>query len=161
MDITATTTITQGVWVNQNYNIVLNNQWQLSDKHNPDSSLYDGVYESFSNKGVNNTAATMYIDIDGYTDFNLYIRSYAESVYDYVMVSQLDQTINNDTSYSNTTLVKAHTRGNQKSGTSIGDYTLVSFTGIDGGQHRITIVYRKDGSSYSGDDRGYVLIKNV
>jgi hypothetical protein len=158
MGVTATTTITQGIWIDKGYIINLNNQWQSSAVANPDSSLYDGVYESFSNKGVNSTAAIMYIDIDGYTDFDLYIRSYAESTYDYVMVSQLDQTINNNTSYSNTTLIKAHTRGNQKSGTSIDNYIKVSFTGIDGGQHRITIVYRKDSSSHSGDDRGYVLI---
>ena len=158
MGVTATTTITQGIWVNSTYTIDLNNQWQSSSVVNPDSSLYDGVYESFSNKGVNSTAATMYIDINGYDVFDLYIRSYAESSYDYVMVSQLDQTINNNTAYSSTTLVKAHTRGKQKSGTSIDNYTKVSFTGIDGGQHRITIVYRKDGSGNSGDDRGYVLI---
>lgn len=159
MGVTATTTITQGVWKDQSYTIVLNDNWELSTTvENPDSSIYDGVYQSYSNKGVSSSAAIMYIDIDGYTDFDLYIRSYAESSFDYVMVSQLDQTINNNTSYSNTTLVKAHTSGNQKSGTSIDNYTKVSFTGIDGGQHRITIIYKKDVSVSSGDDRGYVLI---
>lgn len=157
MGVTVTTTITQGVWVNNSYTVTLNGQWQLSDKPNPDASWYDGVYESFSNKGVNNKAAIMYIDISGYTDFNLYIRSYAESNYDYVMVSQLDQDITNSTSYSST-LVKAHTRGKQQSGTALSNYTKVSFTGIDGGEHRITIVYRKDSSSHSGDDCGYLLI---
>ena len=163
MGVTATTIITQGVWVVSytSYTIMLNDQWQLSDKPNPDTSLYDGVYESFSNKGVNGKAAIMYIDIDGYTDFNLYIRSYAESNFDYVMVSQLDQSINNDTSYSNTTLVKSHTRGKQTSGTDISNYTHVQFTNIDGGEHRITIVYRKDVSSESGDDKGYILIEKL
>ena len=159
MGITATTTITQGAWLNQSYTIDLNNNWQVSSKPNPDATLYDGVYESYSNKGVNNIAATMYIDIFGYTNFKLYIRSYAESNYDYIMVSQLDQNINNNTSYSNTTLVKAHTRGKQTSGTSLSNYTLVEFTGIDSGKHRITIVYRKDGSGASGDDKGYVFIE--
>jgi hypothetical protein len=74
------------------------------------------------------------------------------------MVSQLDANITKDTSSSSTSLVKAHTSGNQKSGTSISDYTLVEFKNIDSGKHRITIVYRKDGSSNYGDDRGYVLI---
>ena len=141
------------------YNINLNNQWRQSTSiSNPDSSLYDGVYESNSNYNVNNSGATMYIDIDGYSEFSLYIRSYAEGSFDYVMVSQLDQTINNSTTYSNTTLVKAHTRGNQQSGTTLSNYTLVEFTNIDGGSHRITIVYRKDSSSHNGTDRGYVLI---
>lgn len=48
----------------------------------------------------------MYIDIEGYTNFKFYIRSYAQSYYDYVMVSQLDATITSGSSYSNTTLVK-------------------------------------------------------
>ena len=156
---TATTTITQGPWVDVSYTLNLNNQWQKSSTiSNPNSSIYDGVYESYSNKGTNNSGASMYIDINGCTNFKLYIRSYAESSFDYVMVSQLDKTLTYSSSYSNTTLVKAHTRGNQKSGTTINDYTLVEFTNIDGGSHRIQIIYRKDSSSHSGDDRGYVLI---
>ena len=141
------------------YTVNLNSQWEKTTAvTNPDSSLYDGVYRSTSNYNVPNTAAIMYIDISGLTSFKLYIRSYAESSYDYVMVSQLDQTVTNDTSYSSTSLVKAHTRGNQQSGTALSSYTLVEFTGIDGGSHRITVVYRKDGSANSYDDRGYVLI---
>ena len=156
---TATTTITHGVWVDSQYTVNLNSQWQKSTTiTNPDTTLYDGVYESFSNYNVNSAAAIMKITIEGYSDFKFYIRSYAESNYDYVMVSQLDQTIDNNTSYSNTTLVKAHTRGNQQSGTALSNYTLVEFTNIDGGKHVITIVYRKDGSAHSGNDRGYVLI---
>ena len=159
MGVTATTTITQGPWTGVSYIVNLNNQWQLSSTvPNPDSSLYDGVYQSYANKGINNSGDSMYIDINGYTNFKLYIRSYAESSYDYVMVSQLDKTLTYSSSYSNTTLVKAHTRGNQKSGTTINDYTLVEFTNIDGGSHRIQIIYRKDSSSHSGDDRGYILI---
>ena len=99
----------------------------------------------------------MYIDIAGYETFNLHVRSYAESNYDYVMVSQLDATITNSTSYDDSK-VKAHTRDAQSSGTDISHYKLVEFTGIDKGQHRITIVYRKDISSHSGEDRGYILI---
>ena len=141
------------------YTVVLNSQWQKSTTiSNPDSNTYDGVYESYSNKGVNSSAAVMYIDISGLSEFSFYIRSYAESNYDYVMVSQLDKTITSGSSYSDTTLVKAHTRGNQQSGTSISSYTLVEFTGIDKGSHRITVLYRKDTSQHSNDDRGYVLI---
>ena len=158
LDKTETITIIQGAWSNQLYTVNLNNQWRLStDVSNPDSSLYEGVYESNSNYNIGNGYATMYIDIIGYTNFDLYIRSYAESNYDYVMVSQLDKTITGSTSYSSSD-VKAHTRGSQKSGTTINDYTLVSFTNIDGNSHKITIVYRKDSSVNSGTDRGYVLI---
>lgn len=157
--LTATTTITQGVWESSKYTIDLNNQWQLSSSiTNPDASVYDGVYESFSNKGENSSQAVMYLDIDGYDTFKLYIRSYAESNYDYVMVSQPDQSINKNTSYSDTSLIKAHTRGSQNSGTAISSYQLVEYTGLNSGKHRITILYRKDSSASSGDDRGYVLI---
>jgi hypothetical protein len=79
----------------------------------------------------------MYITINGYKNFKLYIRSYAESSYDYVMVSQLDKTLTYSSSYSDTSLVKSHTRGSQNSGTSIGNYKLVEFTNIDKGEHTI------------------------
>ena len=141
------------------YTVNLNSQWEKTTAvTNPDSSLYDGVYRSFSNYNVNSGVATMYITLTGCSTFKLYIRSYAESSYDYVMVSQLDKTITGSSSYSDTTLVKAHTRGNQQSGTALSNYTLVEYTGISSGSHTITIVYRKDGSVNSGDDRGYVLI---
>lgn len=157
LGVTATTTIIQGVKCT--YDVILNDQWQISTEvTNPDSSFYEGVYESFSNYNVNSGYAKMYIDITNYETFKFYIRSYAESNYDYVMVSQLDQDIIGSTSYSDTTLVKAHTRGSQSSGTAINNYKLVEFTGIDGGYHRITIVYRKDGSGNSGTDKGYILI---
>lgn len=160
LGVTATTTITQAAWKDKEYLLDLHDgEWELSDTPvNPDPAVYDGVYRSVKSKGVNSRFDTMNIKIFGYESFKLYIRSYAQSSYDYVMVSQLDQTINGSTSYSNTTLVKAHTRGNQKRGTAISDYTLVEFTGIDGGEHLITVVYRKDTSGNSYDDRGYVLI---
>ena len=142
--------------VKGSYTVSLNSNWQNSSI-NPDSNTYIS-YESYSNKGVHNSGAIMYIDIKNYSSFKLYIRSYAESTWDYVMVSQLDKTITYNTSYSDTSLIKAHTRGNQQSGTAISNYTLVEFTGIDGGEHRISVIYRKDGSSNSGDDKGYLLI---
>lgn len=147
MGVTATTTITQH-GVGGRYTVVLNDQWRLSTSvTNPDESLYDGVYESNSNYHVNYATATMYIDIEGYETFEVYIRSYAESRYDYVTISQLDNTTN-----------KATTSSNQTSGSSISNYTKVTYTGIDKGAHRITIKYIKDGSNHSNNDRGYVLI---
>ena len=104
--------------------------------NNPDVNLYDGVYESYSNKGIHNSGASMYITISGYSNFKLYIRSYAESSYDYVMVSQLDKTLTYSTTSSNSN-VKAHTSGSQNSGTSISSYELVEFTNIDEGEHII------------------------
>jgi hypothetical protein len=158
--LTASTTITQGVWINQAYTIDLNNQWQLSTTiSNPDSATYDGVYESFSNKGVNSSAALMYIDIVGYETFKFYVRSYGESSCDYVVVSNLDCTLTNNTTSG--TNVKMTTSNKQNSGTAISNYQLVEFTGIDEGEHRITVMYRKDSSVASGNDRGYVIIPKI
>ena len=159
---TAETTITQGAYSPKKYTVNLNEEWRLSSSiSNPDSSTYDGVYESNSNYNVHNSYATMYIDITGYTEFSIYVRSYTsseESKYDYVMVSQLDTNITGTTSYSDATYVKAHTRGVSSSTTSISGYTKVTYSNISSGSHRITIVYRKDSSYTEGADRGYVLI---
>lgn len=145
---TASTTITQSAyspWV-----INLNDQWQLStDVANPDSSLYDGVYESFSNKGVNSSSSTCSITISGLETFSMYVRSDGESTFDYVTVYDLDSTSS----------VKQSFKGNANSGTTINDYTLITFTDIDPTTtHTITIKYSKDSSQNSGTDRGYLLI---
>ena len=119
---------------------------------NPDASLYDGVYES-TNQGMSNTKSIMYIDINGYDEFTIYVRSYADSYFDYVEVSNLDVNITYRTSG-----FKMTTSGNQQSGTSISSYTEVKFTNIGGGQHRIMVAYKKDYSYNENDDKGYVLI---
>ena len=90
----------------------------------------------------------MTINISGYTEFTLYVRSNGENNYDYVTVSKLD-TPNS---------VKYTAKGKANSGTSISSYTAVTYSGIDGGNHTITIKYSKDVSEHSGTDRGYVLI---
>ena len=135
--------------VTKSYTVNLNSQWRKSTTiSNPDESIYDGVYESNSNYNVNDGVATMTINISGYTEFTLYVRSNGESNYDYVTVSELD-TPNS---------VKYTAKGKANSGTSISSYTAVTYSGIDGGNHTITIKYSKDYSQHSGTDRGYVLI---
>jgi hypothetical protein len=107
----------------------------------------------------------MYIKIVGYSSFTIYIRSYAESGYDYVIAFNLDTYTPSKPLTSNpssgTSGVKAHTSSKQNSGTAIGSYTKVTYTGIDGGEHYICVAYRKDGSVNSGTDRGYVLIEKL
>lgn len=141
------------------YTVILNGEWRSStSQSNPNSSLYEGVYESYSNYNSPNREAIMYIDVKGYSTFTIYIRSNAETTYDYVMVSQLDTSISGSTSTG--VNVKAHTSGNQQPGTAIGNYSKVVYDiPNDGYQHRIQIVYRKDGSQNSGSDRGYLLIQ--
>jgi hypothetical protein len=134
---------------NGSYTVVLNNAWRQSTSvSNPDSSLYDGVYESYSNYNVHSSSAWMYINIEGYDTFTIYVRSYAESSYDYVTVYNLDSTSS----------AKMTTKGNQQSGTSISSYTPVTFSNIGGGSHRIAIEYKKDSSQNSNSDRGYVIV---
>lgn len=146
------------LWSGSVYTVDLNGEWRLSTTvSNPDPQLYEGVYESFAHKGQNSTYDSMYIDINGYESFYFYIRNYSESCCDHVMVSQLDQTITDTTSVSSSA-VFAHTRDTSTSTTTISGYQLVQFSNIDKMQHRIQIIYKKDGSQSSGDDRGYVLI---
>lgn len=157
-NVTASTVLVSGTSyeaVGASVIVNLNSQWANSTK----SSI--SGYKCFqSNKSynVNSGVDIMTITINGFTEFTCYIRSYAESNYDYVMIGQLDQAITGSSSYSNTTLVKAHTRGNQQSGTALSNYTAVTYSGIDGGEHTITVVYRKDSSVNNNDDRGYLLI---
>lgn len=141
----------------KSYTVDLNAQWRQSTIQNPDSSIYDGVYESNSNYNVSNGFAKMYVRISGYDEFTIYIRSYAESNYDYTLAFNPDVDVTSNPSYT-TSGVKAHTRGNQQSGQTIEYYKKVTYTGLGGGDHFICIVYRKDGSVNNGDDRGYVLI---
>jgi hypothetical protein len=116
----------------QSYNVNLNSQWSKFLDENPDSNLYDGVYESFSNYNISNGWAMMKINIEGYTDFVIYIKSNAESNYDYTIAFDLDVEPTSLPAY-NTTGVKAHTRGKQTSGTSISNFTKVEYNDIDGG----------------------------
>ena len=131
---------------------ISNYGWVTADsKYNVDG--YD-VYMS-NNQRVNSSQAVMKLECVGYTDLTLYIRSYAESNYDYTIAS----TANANTypkAYNDST-AKAHTRGIQKPGTTLSDYTAVTYTGLKDNDI-IYIVFRKDGSGNVYDDRGYVLI---
>lgn len=133
------------------YSVNLNDQWRLSEETpNPDPEQFDGVYESFSNWNVDGGTADMRIEIENYSDFTIYIRSDAESNYDYIDVYELDKEYTGN--------VYATTQNKQNSGTDIGSYQKVTFTNIPTGKHTIYIRYKKDGSANNGTDRGYVLI---
>ena len=126
---------------------------------NPNPDEYDGVFES-SNYRKNSSESIMYIDINGLTSFSFYIKTSSESGCDQIVVSQLDMPINRNTStYNNSVSVKTTASGKIKSGDwSIDGYTKVSFDNIDGGAHRITVIYSKDSSEHEGNDKGYILI---
>ena len=57
-----------------------------------------------------------------------------------------------------TSAYQDRTYGSQTSGTDISNYKKVTYSNLDGGQHFVEILFRKDGSVNSNQDRGYVLI---
>ena len=140
MDKTATTTISHMPW--QRSVVVSGGAWTQSTDVYMDSIPYYHYYKG-------NTNGTMTVEIDGFYEFSLYIRSFS-NVYngdDCVKVGNLDKEIY---AYS-TSDVKADSFGTKDT------YKKVTFDNIDGGKHKITIVYRGDTSSlFSG--AGHVLI---
>ena len=139
----------------------LNSQWQTSTSYGSisDTENYD-FYESFSNKGVNNGKATMFITINGYTSFTFKVRNYSESDWDYVVVNNLDDrsiptwqpTVGSGTASSG----KVYYSNEGKSSSET--WYDVTFDNLDGGEHYITITYGKDSIVNEYDDRGYVAI---
>lgn len=140
--------------------------WSSSNV-NPDSNQYY-AYQS-DNYHVGSSVATMKVTVVGYTEFTVYIRSYGETSYynydyDYTVARKIGAGALNSWSYNsayNDDGTKAYTTST--SGTSIGNYTAVTFTTTDGltddeTPHTFYIQYGKDGRTDSGDDRGYVLI---
>ena len=148
-----TATYTQGVHTTQGYWVDLSaGQWEYAPSiSNPNSTVYDGVYRSVNPGTEANIKLTIPIKIWGYTNFTIYIRSWCEARYDFVSACEIDVHPDSTSTY------KAN--GNNASGTAIGNYTYVYYSGLDGGEHTIYVVYRKDGATSSNDDKGYLLIK--
>lgn len=149
--------------INQYFQVDLNSQWRtagsLGNISSTDAKNYN-FYESFSNKGVNNGKATMFIKIGGYTSFTFKVRNYSESGWDYVVVNNLDDRSiptwrpNVGSGTASDGYVYYSNKGNSSSET----WHDVTFDYLDGGEHTITITYGKDSSDNSNDDRGYVAI---
>lgn len=160
----------------QSYMVDLNYQWQLEDWDNPDLSLYDGVYRSFSNTGYEDenyteSMAKMYIDVVGYTHFRIFIASNSEMHYDYTVAMEPDvdpeevphahkywDDVTGEEYLVKSEGVKDATVNNTHADPAIIDNYIPVDYELDGGAHRICIVYRKDGSYSEGNDCGYVLI---
>lgn len=134
------------------YELVLNDNWRRSDNiPNPDPDLYDGVYESFSNWHKANSTAIMYIKVKAYPTFKIFVRSFAESFYDYVQVYEPNSE----------GIVAFSTRGLQNGDQSINGYSEVILErpeDITTETYTIKIEYFKDSSTDTDDDRGYLLI---
>lgn len=137
-------------------NPAIHGTWVEGNFSNPASSKYD-AYMSYTSRFVDGGYDIMRITINGYDEFTCYIRSYAESYYDYTIIGDLDVELRGEMN-SDSSGVKAYTRGISNGGTDIGSYTKVVYTGIGGGTHTIDVMYRKDASTSLNDDRGYLLI---
>ena len=145
------------------FQVDLNSQWRTAASYgsisSTDAENYD-FYESFSNYNVNNGKATMFITINGYTSFTFKVRNYSESLWDYVVVNNLDDTTipkwqpSVGSGIASSGKVYYSNRGKSSSET----WYDVTFNNLDGGEHTITITYGKDSSGNSNDDRGYVAI---
>ena len=151
-------------FVAQSFSVDLNSgAWELDSSANPDSSSYAGVYRS-TNVGGDDTFAKMFINVVGYTSFRILLASSSEEGYDYAiaMDADVDPTDMPYDAYGETSPgVKASTSGDSYADPSVvADYIAVNYT-LDGGTHRICVLYRKDSSYAEGDDRGYLLIPLV
>lgn len=112
-------------------------------------STKDGhiVYKSDAGSyNIDNGTSKAIITVDGYTKVYLYIRSYAESNYDYTEAFPIDT----EASRSNGLYT---TKGKQSDTT----YVECIYT-LDGGTHTIQVMYSKDASQHSYDDRGYFYV---
>ena len=113
------------------------------------------AYKS-NNQGKDSTSAVCKIKVNkDITNLTVYIRSYAETYYDYIMISNP-----NVPSYPTTYLsnyVKAYTMGNQNSSSALASYKKVEYYGLKQNDC-IYVVYKKDGNTDSGTGTGYLLI---
>lgn len=138
----------------------LNNQWQESTSYFniADIENYD-FYESFSNKGVKNAKATMFIKINGYTRFTFKVTNHSEACCDYVVVNNIDDTTIPSWNPSVGSGIASSGKvyySNQSN--SSGIWRDVTFDNLDGGEHTITVTYGKNYGKNIGNDRGYVAI---
>ena len=107
----------------------------------------NGYYES-NNKGVDNSAAVCRVNIHAAKACTVTFKciNYAESNYDYGLLSVIDKELN--TGYSDTsTNVQKSFKGSSKS--SVQTY---AYTNVAAGDHFIDVKYRKDSSQSSNND---------
>lgn len=143
----------------QSYSVRLNNSWQQSTISPPTDQIYD-VYESYSNKNIDNSYANMFIDLIGYTNFTIYIANNSEYNYDYTIACYVGEQPEYMMEYYNYNYQGASYGNNITSFSSIDSWTRVDYA-LNGGSNTICIQYRKDSSVSNGNDCGYLLIPTI
>ena len=115
------------------------------------------VYESKGSYNVNYGYDLAKRTFSGYPQFTFLYGSYAESSYDFVVISKLDDASAANWTYSSYSNSLLTTSGKQSSSAPNLSYTFTN----DGGEHFFYILYRKDGSVNSGADRGYIAFRQA
>lgn len=113
------------------------------------------VYESKGSYHVNNGYDLAKVTFSGYPNFTFLYGSYAESSYDYMLVSPLDYSSAQNWNSSIFGGYLLSTSDKQSSSAPNLSYTFTN----DGGEHFFYILYKKDGSVNSNADRGYIAFK--
>lgn len=123
-----------------------NGQWVDSGTTIDGHTVYKSDAGSYH---VNSGSSLCTVTVKGYNNVTVYARSYAEGDYDYVDVGPLDNTVVRGSASSVIT-----TKGRQ------GDITYYSHTFKinDDNIHTFQVLYSKDSSGNSYDDRGYFYV---
>lgn len=98
---------------------------------------------------TNNGSSKCTVAVKGYRFVTVYIRSYAESNYDFTELGPLDGTVSRAAA-SNV----LSTKGKQSNTT----YYSHKFTISDDAFHTFEVLYSKDSSGDNNDDRGYFYV---
>lgn len=114
-----------------------NGQWADSGQTVGANTVYMSDVGSWH---INGGKSTCTIHFSGVDTFTIYVRASSESGYDWVYAGNLDE----DVSSSN--------YNRRYSGET--DYTAITYS-CSTGEHYIQLLYQKDSSVNSGDDRGY------
>ena len=130
-----------GMTVNLN-----NGQWVDSGTTIDGHTVYKSDAGSYH---VNSGKSTCTVTVQGYSTVTVYLRSYAESSFDYAEVGPLDGKVARD-STSNV----LSTKGRQNNTT----YRSYTFAISDAGTHTFQVLYSKDSSGNTNDDRGYFYV---
>ena len=132
------------VYITQSLSINLNSgQWVNSGSTKDGHIVYKSDAGSYN---INDGTSTAIITVVGYERVCLYIRSYAESSYDYTEAFAVDTAASRNNGLYTT-----------KSKQSTTTYVECIYE-LDGGTHTIQVMYSKDGSQHSNDDRGYFYV---
>lgn len=108
----------------------------------------NGYYES-NNKGVNSSAALCKVTFNTFGIYHLYIDciNYAESNYDYGLLSNLDTTLSTSTTADSSSKIFYDFKGKQSASVVTVDYGEIA-----AGEHFIYIKFLKDSSQHNNND---------